>query len=77
MGIVIRVRFGEQMIVKAMSILVFPFVGVLNPAGSVPDPHLTAGIGNALWTLQYCNGNGLWIYAVAGNSSNRVLVQPL
>lgn len=49
-GMMTIVRFGEQMIVKAMSILVFPFVAALiDAAGLVPDPAVERrGAGNAV-----------------------------
>lgn len=78
-GMMTIVRFGEQMIVKAMSILVFPFVGVLMLlAGSVPDPAVERrSTGNAVSGHCICNRKRSVDDPVAGNSGNGVLVQPL
>ncbi len=56
------VRFGEQMIVKAMSILVFPFVAALMLLALYLIPQWN---GAALETLSFdsaaSTGNGLWM----------------
>ncbi len=55
------VRFGEQMIVKAMSILVFPFVAVLMLLAAWLVPHWH---GAALQTLSFSEATGsgnLWM----------------
>ena len=61
-GMMTIVRFGEQMIVKAMSILVFPFVGVLMLLALYLIPQWN---GAALETLSLdtasATGNGLWM----------------
>lgn len=59
-GLMTVVRFGEQMIVKAMSILVFPFVAVLMLLALYLIPHWH---GAALQTLslQQASGHGLWM----------------
>lgn len=62
LGMMTIVRFGEQMIVKAMSILVFPFVGVLMLLALYLIPQWN---GAALETLSLdtasATGNGLWM----------------
>lgn len=51
-GMMTIVRFGEQMIVKAMSILVFPFVGVLMLLALYLIPQWNAQHWKrCLWTL--------------------------
>ena len=46
-GMMTIVRFGEQMIVKAMSVLVFPFVIALMVLALYPDPAVERrGAGN-------------------------------
>ncbi|MEZ3499867.1 HAAAP family serine/threonine permease [Pantoea sp. KPR_PJ] len=59
-GLMTVVRFGEQMIVKAMSILVFPFVAVLMLLAVYLIPHWH---GAALQTLSWHHegGNSLWM----------------
>lgn len=60
-GMMIIVRFGEQMIVKAMSILVFPFVAVLMLLAAWLVPHWH---GAALQTLSFSEATGsgnLWM----------------
>lgn len=77
-GMMTIVRFGEQMIVKAMSILVFPFVGVLMLLALYLIPAVERrSTGNAV--SGHCIGNRKRSVddPVAGNSSNGVLVQPL
>ena len=69
-GMMTIVRFGEQMIVKAMTILVFPFVGVL----MLLERRCT---GNAVSGHCICNRKRSVDDPVAGNSGNGVLVQPL
>ncbi len=76
-GMMTIVRFGEQMIVKAMSILVFPFVGVLMLLALYLIRSGTAQHWKrCLWTL-HCNRERSVDDPVAGNSGNGVLVQPL
>lgn len=61
LGMMTVVRFGEQMIVKAMSVLVFPFVAVLMLMACYLIPHWH---GAALETLSLdhsVNDNGLWM----------------
>lgn len=62
-GMMTIVRFGEQMIVKAMSILVFPFVAALMLLAVYLIPQWS---GAALETLSFSSaatstGNGLWM----------------
>ena len=59
-GLMTIVRFGEQMIVKAMSVLVYPFVAVLMLMACYLIPHWH---GAALTTLSSTtpSGNGLWM----------------
>jgi len=59
-GLMMIVRFGEQMIVKAMSVLVYPFVAVLMLMACYLIPHWH---GAALTTLNSAapGGNGLWM----------------
>lgn len=59
-GLMTVVRFGEQMIVKAMSILVFPFVAVLMLLAVYLIPHWH---GAALQTLSlhHNGGKSLWM----------------
>jgi len=59
-GLMTIVRFGEQMIVKAMSVLVYPFVAVLMLMACYLIPHWH---GAALTTLSSATprGNGLWM----------------
>jgi len=59
-GLMTVVRFGEQMIVKAMSILVFPFVAVLMLLAVYLIPHWH---GAALQTLSWhhAGGKGIWM----------------
>ncbi len=60
-GMMMVVRFGEQMIVKAMSILVFPFVAVLMLLAAYLVPHWH---GAALETLSFTQSAGsgnLWM----------------
>ncbi|EGW0488945.1 HAAAP family serine/threonine permease [Salmonella enterica] len=61
-GMMTIVRFGEQMIVKAMSILVFPFVAALMLLALYLIPQWS---GAALETLSFdsaaSTGNGLWM----------------
>lgn len=59
-GLMTIVRFGEQMIVKAMSVLVYPFVAVLMLMACYLIPHWH---GAALTTLSSAtpSGNGLWM----------------
>ncbi|ELN9669724.1 HAAAP family serine/threonine permease [Salmonella enterica] len=61
-GMMTIVRFGEQMIVKAMSILVFPFVAALMLLALYLIPQWN---GAALETLSFdsaaSTGNGLWM----------------
>jgi len=61
-GMMTIVRFGEQMIVKAMSILVFPFVAALMLLAVYLIPQWS---GAALETLSFdtaaSTGNGLWM----------------
>lgn len=60
-GLMTVVRFGEQMIVRAMSILVFPFVAVLMLLAVYLIPHWH---GAALHTLSLHpdgGGKGLWM----------------
>lgn len=73
-GMMTIVRFGEQMIVKAMSILVFPFVGVLMLLAPAVERRST---GNAVSGHCICNRKRSVDDPVAGNSGNGVLVQPL
>lgn len=60
MGMMTIVRFGEQMIVKAMSVLVYPFVAVLMLMACYLIPHWH---GAALQTMEVnqSSGNGLWM----------------
>ncbi|MEI9882478.1 HAAAP family serine/threonine permease [Atlantibacter hermannii] len=62
-GMMTIVRFGEQMIVKAMSVLVFPFVAALMLLALYLIPQWN---GAALDTLSFSSaatttGNGLWM----------------
>lgn len=61
-GMMTIVRFGEQMIVKAMSVLVFPFVAALMVLACYLIPQWS---GAALDTLSLSSaastGNGLWM----------------
>ena len=61
-GMMTIVRFGEQMIVKAMSILVFPFVIALMVLACYLIPQWNS---SALETLSFSSasdtGNGLWM----------------
>ncbi len=59
-GMMAIVRFGEQMIVKAMSVLVFPFVAALMLLALYLIPQWN---GAALETLSLSSstGNGLWM----------------
>ncbi|WP_312983394.1 HAAAP family serine/threonine permease [Atlantibacter sp.] len=62
-GMMTIVRFGEQMIVKAMSVLVFPFVAALMLLALYLIPQWS---GAALDTLSFSSaatstGNGLWM----------------
>ncbi len=60
-GMMTVVRFGEQMIVKAMSVLVFPFVAVLMLLAAYLVPHWH---GAALETLSFnhaTSGSGIWM----------------
>ena len=61
-GMMTIVRFGEQMIVKAMSVLVFPFVAALMVLACYLIPQWS---GAALDTLSFSSaastGNGLWM----------------
>lgn len=60
-GMMVIVRFGEQMIVKAMSILVFPFVAVLMLLAAWLVPHWH---GAALQTLSFSeatDSGNLWM----------------
>jgi serine transporter len=76
-GMMTIVRFGEQMIVKAMSILVFPFVGVLMLLALYLIRSGTAQHWKrCLWTLHLQPERSV-DDPVAGNSGNGVLVQPL
>ena len=55
-GMMTIVRFGEQMIVKAMSILVFPFVGVLMLLALYLNPAVERrSTGNAVSGHCICN----------------------
>lgn len=54
-GMMTVVRFGEQMIVKAMSVLVFPFVAVLMLLACYLVPHWH---GAALESLSFSQSNG-------------------
>ena len=58
-GMMTVVRFGEQMIVKAMSVLVFPFVAVLMLLAAYLVPHWN---GAALETLSFSHSGGsIWM----------------
>lgn len=61
-GLMAIVRFGEQMIVRAMSILVFPFVTALMLLACYLVPHWNAA---ALETLSFSSAmttsHGLWV----------------
>jgi Amino acid permeases len=60
-GMMTVVRFGEQMIVKAMSVLVFPFVAVLMLLAAYLVPHWH---GAALETLSFSHnssGSSIWM----------------
>lgn len=76
-GMMTIVRFGEQMIVKAMSILVFPFVGVLMLLALYDPAVERRSTGNAVSGHCICNRKRSVDDTVAGNSGNGVLVQPL
>lgn len=76
-GMMTIVRFGEQMIVKAMSILVFPFVGVLMLLALYLILVERRSTGNAVSGHCICNRKRSVDDPVAGNSGNGVLVQPL
>ncbi|WP_343554093.1 HAAAP family serine/threonine permease [Pantoea sp.] len=60
-GMMTVVRFGEQMIVKAMSVLVFPFVAVLMLLAAYLVPHWHGAALETLSFSQSINGSGIWM----------------
>ncbi|BDH44767.1 serine transporter [Salmonella enterica subsp. enterica serovar Choleraesuis] len=61
-GMMTIVRFGEQMIVKAMSVLVFPFVAVLMLLALYLIPNWTGAIfETASLSSASTTGSGLWM----------------
>lgn len=60
-GMMVVVRFGEQMIVKAMSVLVFPFVAVLMLMAAWLVPHWHVAALETLSFRQPDGGGNLWI----------------
>lgn len=61
LGMMAVVRFGEQMIVKAMSVLVFPFVAVLMLMACYLIPHWHGAALETLSLNHSANENGLWM----------------
>lgn len=60
-GMMTVVRFGEQMIVKAMSVLVFPFVAVLMLLAAYLVPHWHGAALETLSLSQSGSGHGIWM----------------
>ena len=60
-GMMTVVRFGEQMIVKAMSVLVFPFVAVLMLLAAYLVPHWHGAALETLSFSQAASGSGIWM----------------
>ncbi|ORM65092.1 HAAAP family serine/threonine permease [Pantoea rwandensis] len=60
-GMMTVVRFGEQMIVKAMSVLVFPFVAVLMLMAAYLVPHWHGAALETLSFNQATSGSGIWM----------------
>ena len=60
-GMMTIVRFGEQMIVKAMSILVFPFVIALMVLACYLIPQWNSAALETLSLSSATTGNGLWM----------------
>ena len=61
LGLMTIVRLGEQFIVKAMSILVFPFVAVLMMLALYLIPNWNGAISETAAMTQSMNGSGLWM----------------
>ncbi|MGC6229299.1 MULTISPECIES: HAAAP family serine/threonine permease [Hafnia] len=61
LGLMTIVRLGEQFIVKAMSILVFPFVAVLMLLALYLIPNWNGAIFETAAMTQSMNGSGLWM----------------
>ncbi|MFC3396304.1 HAAAP family serine/threonine permease [Brenneria rubrifaciens] len=59
LGLMFIVRFGEAMIVKAMSILVYPFVAVLMTLALYLIPHWNTSIFENVSLAKNVTGNGL------------------
>ena len=60
-GMMTVVRFGEQMIVKAMSVLVFPFVAVLMLLAAYLVPHWHGAALETLSFSQASSGSSIWM----------------
>jgi len=60
-GMMAIVRFGEQMIVKAMSVLVFPFVAALMVLALYLIPNWNTAAFETLSLSGASMGNGLWV----------------
>ncbi|RPE03675.1 HAAAP family serine/threonine permease [Candidatus Pantoea deserta] len=60
-GLMMVVRFGEQMIVRAMSVLVFPFVAVLMLLAVYLIPHWHGAALETLSLSHASGGKGLWM----------------
>lgn len=60
-GMMTIVRFGEQMIVKAMSVLVFPFVIALMVLACYLIPQWNSAALETLSLSSVTTGNGLWM----------------
>ncbi|WP_029590989.1 HAAAP family serine/threonine permease [Franconibacter pulveris] len=60
-GMMTIVRFGEQMIVKAMSVLVFPFVAALMLLALYLIPQWNGAALETLSLSSATTGNGLWM----------------
>jgi serine transporter len=75
LGLLAVVRCGEQVIVKAMSLMVYPFIVALLFLAVYLVPHWNGGI---LSTASTAAGTvGAAAHPVAGDSGDGVLVQPL
>ncbi|NLS52594.1 HAAAP family serine/threonine permease [Hafnia alvei] len=61
LGLMTIVRLGEQFIVKAMSILVFPFVAVLMILALYLIPNWNSAIFETSAMTQSMSGSGLWM----------------
>ncbi len=77
-GMMTIVRFGEQMIVKAMSVLVFPFVIALMVLAVLPDPTVERRrAGNPVAEQRIRDRQRPADDPVAGDPGDGVLLQPL